>query len=404
LEVTKTHVSKAPEHWRRKQTVAGGERFTCDELDALADKVAHAQEQKQAREAELYGELTSRVGAAANRLRALGHTLAEVDVAAALAEVAHRYDYCRPSIDTSRALEIRDGRHPVVERLAAEGRFVPNDIVLGEAEDGSAATLWLVTGPNMAGKSTIMRQAALIVLLAQAGSFVPAASARIGLVDRILTRVGASDNVARGESTFMVEMKETAHVLRHATARSLVVLDEIGRGTSTYDGLSIAWAVAEYLHDTVGCRALFATHYHELTKLSDTRPTLANVSVSAREHDGHIVFLHKLEYGAASRSYGVACAKLAGVPEPVLERAGALLRELERQRDDNAQMPNVDGAGTSRTRKAAPSPQLSLFGGSPLPEGHLRALETLREVDPNTLTPLDALTLLARLRSLVHPA
>src|SRR5208282_5871220 len=213
------------------------------------------------------------------------------DVAAALAEVAHRNDWARPEMDDSYELVLQDVRHPVVERLAAGGRFVPNDVSLGAAE--GRPRLWLVTGPNMAGKSTLMRQVAIAVILAQMGSFVPARSASLGIVDRVLTRVGASDNLSRGESTFMVEMKETANVLRRATRRSLVILDEIGRGTSTYDGLAIAWAVAESLHDTIGCRAMFATHYHELTELAATRPGLENWSVTAREHAGEIVFLHK---------------------------------------------------------------------------------------------------------------
>jgi DNA mismatch repair protein MutS len=262
------------------------------------------------------------------------------------------------------------------------------------AGEPPAARLWLVTGPNMAGKSTLMRQVALIVILAQTGSFVPARRARVGIVDRVLTRVGASDNLAKGESTFMVEMKETANVLRSATSRSLVVLDEIGRGTSTYDGLAIAWAVAEHLHDVVGCRALFATHYHELTELADTREGCENWSVSAREHQGEVVFLHKLQRGAASRSYGVACARLAGVPEPVLARARAILGDLEK----GAALPGGAHAslrGRTRTGRA----QLDLFGAgaAPPPQQHA-AIETLRNVDVDRLTPLEALQLVASLK------
>jgi DNA mismatch repair protein MutS len=263
---------------------------------------------------------------------------------------------------------------------------VPNDVSLGAGV--GRPRLWLVTGPNMAGKSTLMRQTALAVILAQMGSFVPARRAHLGVVDRVLTRVGASDNLSRGESTFMVEMKETANVLRRATKRSLVVLDEIGRGTSTYDGLAIAWAVAEHLHDVVACRALFATHYHELTELAETRsPTCENWSVSAREHQGEIIFLHKLQRGAASRSYGVACARLAGVPEPVVARARALLGELERE---------------TRADRAGPRSQLGLFDAAAAPAQAEAnpALDVLRSVDVDRLTPLEALQLVASLQTM----
>jgi DNA mismatch repair protein MutS len=389
LEVTRAHVGKAPDAWRRKQTVATGERFTCDELDDLADKLAHAEERLATREAELFATVCKSAAASVSRLRTSAERVADLDVASALAELAHREDWVRPTVDDSTRLDIVDGRHPVVEKLAAAGRFVPNDVTLDADGEERRARLWLVTGPNMAGKSTLMRQVALIVLLAQMGAFVPAKRARIGVVDRVLTRVGASDNLSRGESTFMVEMKETANVLRRATRRSLVVLDEIGRGTSTYDGLAIAWAVAEHLHDVVACRALFATHYHELTELSEELSTLANVSVSAREHAGDIVFLHKLSPGAASRSYGVACARLAGLPEPVLARARVLLDALER---------TGRGQGIA-SREAAGAPQLDLFGGAHGPsEGEAAALLTLRNVDIDRLTPLEALQMLADLK------
>jgi DNA mismatch repair protein MutS len=397
IEVTKAHVAKAPASWRRKQTVATGERFSCEELDVLADKLAHAEERASAREAEILASLVRQLGEQQERLRALSSRLAEWDVAAALAEVAHRDDWVRPTIDDSLELSLDDARHPVVEKLAAAGRFVPNDVALGAATaegSGTRARLWLVTGPNMAGKSTLMRQTALAVILGQMGAFVPAKRARIGVVDRVLTRVGASDNLSRGESTFMVEMKETANVLRRATRRSLVILDEIGRGTSTYDGLAIAWAVAEYLHDSVACRAMFATHYHELTDLAATRgATCENWSVSAREHEGDVVFLHKLQRGAASRSYGVACARLAGLPEPVLARARAILSELER----GAALPG-GGASSLRARAAGGRPQLDLFGAPPAKAEPNPALETLRAVDVDRLTPLEALQLVATLK------
>jgi DNA mismatch repair protein MutS len=399
MEVTRAHIDKAPREWRRKQTIANGERFTCEELDVLADKMSHAEERCASREAELYVALVRDLAKHEARLRTAAQTIAQWDVASALAEVAHRADYVRPEVTASLDLVIEDGRHPVVERLAAAGRFVPNDVTLDASADASAddgnARLWLVTGPNMAGKSTLMRQVALLVILAQMGSFVPAKRARVGIVDRVLTRVGASDNLAKGESTFMVEMKETANVLRRATNRSLVVLDEIGRGTSTYDGLSIAWAVAEHLHDVIGCRALFATHYHELTELAQTRPRCENWSVTAREHQGDVVFLHKLQRGAASRSYGVACARLAGIPEPVLARARAILSDLEK----GAALPG--GAHASlRGRTRAGRTQLDLFGGGAPgepPEENV-ALQTLRNIDVDRLTPLEALQLIASLK------
>ncbi len=374
IEVTRSHMSKVPAEWRRKQTIATGERYTTDELDTLADKVAHAEERAQSRENDLFDALVAHLATHAERLRRVAARVSEIDWACALAEVAHRHDYCRPDVDAMARLEIEDGRHPVVERLAAVGRFVPNDVTL----DAHDTRLWLITGPNMAGKSTLMRQVALIVIMAQMGSFVPARRARIGVVDRVLTRVGASDNLAGGESTFMVEMKETANVLRRATKRSLVVLDEIGRGTSTYDGLAIAWAVAEHLHDVVGCRALFATHYHELTDLPKTKSGCENWSVSAREHEGDIVFLHKLTQGAASRSYGVACARLAGVPEMVIARARVLLDELE----------------TGNNQPDSKRPQLDLFQ-APKPDP---VIEILRTIDPDRLTPIEALTLVASLK------
>lgn len=392
VEVTKSHLSKVPRAWRRKQTIASGERFTCDELDALADKLAHAEERLSAREGELWTELCARLAKESERLRAVAARLSALDVASALAELAHKGDYVRPEVDDSLELLLEDARHPVVEKLAAAGRFVPNDVELDASPDAPAdkARLWIVTGPNMAGKSTFMRQVALAVILAQMGSFVPARRAHIGVVDRVLTRVGASDNLARGESTFMVEMKETANIVRGATRRSLVVLDEIGRGTSTYDGLSIAWAVAEHLHDVCGCRALFATHYHELTELVETCPRADNHSVSAREHAGSIVFFHKVQRGAASRSYGVACARLAGLPEPVLARAKAILDGLEK----SASLPS---GRETRAKKA--TPQLGLFS-TPSAETANPAVEMLRALDVERITPLEALMTLAKLKEL----
>jgi DNA mismatch repair protein MutS len=325
------------------------------------------------------------------RLRALARRLSAWDVDATLAEVAHRYDFCRPAVDDSSALAIEQGRHPVVERLAAAGRFVPNDVNL----DAEGERLWIITGPNMAGKSTFLRQVALMAILAQMGSFVPARRAHIGLCDRVLSRVGASDNLAEGQSTFMVEMRETADILRYATPRSLVILDEIGRGTSTFDGLSIAWAVAEHLDQVCRCRALFATHYHELTRLTEDSPNVANYSVSARERDGDILFLHRVVSGAASRSYGVSVAKLAGLPEVVLARARALLASLEGERVENNE-PIVRG----KAKRGRAGGQLGLWEQSKAPPENDRheVLETLRTVDVERLTPLEALQLIVKLK------
>jgi len=385
IEVTRTHAARVPEHFRRKQTVATGERYTTPELDELADRITHAEERHRERELLLLRELVALAGQNGERIRELAARLARIDVAQALAETAHRYDYARPEVDDSDGLTIHDGRHPVVERIAAQGRFVPNDVDLSI----SGQHLWLITGPNMAGKSTLLRQVALITLLAQMGAYVPARAARVGVVDRILSRVGASDNLTRGESTFMVEMRETSTILRTATRRSLVILDEIGRGTSTFDGLAIAWAVAEYLDEVVGCRALFATHYHELVRFAEASEHAANYSVSAREIQDEVVFLHRLVRGPASRSYGVAVARLAGLPESVLARARALLKDLESGR-----------GAAARARRRGPENQLDLFSERPVPPAVEREIvETLRALDLDRMTGLEALTLLAQLKS-----
>lgn len=329
VEVTRANLKHVPPHFRRKQTVASGERYTTEELEEIERAIERTEARLSAVESEVFADLRARVARNAAVVRAVARWLAELDVAACLAEIAATRGYVRPEVDDSTVLEIEASRHPVVELALPPGEFVPNDVRL----DAAGERLWVLTGPNMAGKSTVLRQTALIVILAQMGSYVPAKRARIGVVDRIHTRVGASDNLARGQSTFMVEMAETAAILRGATSRSLVVLDEIGRGTSTYDGLAIARAVAEYLVDTVQCRALFATHYHELCTLEAHRPgKVQNYNVAAREQAGAVVFLRKLVPGGASRSYGVAVARLAGLPSAVVERAEALLLDFERGR------------------------------------------------------------------------
>lgn len=383
-EVPRAQVSRVPAEWRRKQTVASGERYTFERLDVLADKILNAEERHRERELELLAELVELAARASTRVKTLASKLARWDLAASLAEVAHRFDYCRPDVDDQDVLEMDEGRHPVVERLAAKGRFVPNSCYLAS----SGERMWLLTGPNMAGKSTFLRQVALCVILAQMGSYVPAKRLRVGMVDRVLSRVGASDNLARGESTFMVEMRETSRILRSATRRSLVVLDEIGRGTSTFDGLSIAWAVGEYLDEVVGCRTLFATHYHELTELAESSKHVSNRSVSAEEVGGELVFLHRLAEGSVSHSYGVAVAKLAGLPERVLARARTLLAKFESDGVRGSIKP--DGSRSS-------SKQLGLFERRDPSEQLGRwVTEELRQLELNTLTPLEALSILDR--------
>ncbi len=325
IEVTHTHASKIPADYQRKQTLKNAERYVTPELKAYEEKVLTAEEKIHVREYELFVALRDRVASQTGRLLQTAEVLATLDVLAALAELADTRQYCRPELRDDLVLEISDGRHPVLDQTLPPGSFVPNDVVMGP----QSGLVLLVTGPNMAGKSVYIRQVALLTLLAQMGSFVPARQAHIGLADRIFTRVGASDELSRAQSTFMVEMTEAANILNNATARSLVILDEIGRGTSTYDGISLAWAITEYLHDQIGCRALFATHYHELAQLAEKLPALRNCNVLVREWQDEIVFLHKIAPGSADKSYGIHVARLAGVPQEVLDRAGDVLAELE---------------------------------------------------------------------------
>jgi DNA mismatch repair protein MutS len=422
LEVTAAQAAKVPDDYIRKQTLKNQERYVTPLLKEHEDKVLRSQEQAQALELELFAALRERVAAQARRLQQTAAALAQLDVLAALALVAVRQDYCRPELCVEPLLDVREGRHPVLDRLKPSGQFVPNDIRLGLAappgadadarhaaspvdapavepttsdpvRDAGAARVQIITGPNMAGKSTYIRQAALITVLAQMGSFVPAHSARIGLADRIFARVGASDELGKGQSTFMVEMAETARILNAATPKSLVILDEIGRGTSTYDGISLAWAVTEYLHDVVGCRTLFATHYHELTELTQTLAQASNWNVAVSEESGDVVFLHRIVPGAADKSYGIHVARLAGVPRVVVERAAAILASLEADHVDERGRPKVPARSTRpSTRK-----QLELFAPEPHP-----LLEEIRALDLDRMTPLAALEKLHALRAMTN--
>jgi len=394
LEITRSNLDRVPADYVRKQTLANAERFVTSELADYEAKILGADERRVALELEAFDRLRRRVADAARRILPLAELVARLDTLAALADVAHASAYVRPEVDGSLRLEIEDGRHPVVEKLAAAGRFVPNDTTL----DPDDAQLVVITGPNMAGKSTVMRQTALIVVLAQMGSFVPARRARVGVVDRVFTRVGASDNLARGESTFMVEMRETAHILGHATRRSLVVLDEIGRGTSTYDGVSIAWAVAEHIHDRVGAKTLFATHYHELGALAAQHARVRNVSVAAREWKGEVVFLRKLTGGSANRSFGVEVAKLAGLPAAVVDRARAILRTLE----SDGGAVSADVPRPVVPAEAETHGQLGLFtavaAAAGVPEPAVaEVVARLKAVDPDELSPRAAHDLLTEL-------
>ncbi|HUF53131.1 MAG TPA: DNA mismatch repair protein MutS [Dehalococcoidia bacterium] len=377
IEVSNAHKEAVPPEWQRKQTLVGGERYTTEELREHEYKALHAKDLEEETESRLLRQVCAQVAAEGPRILEAAAAAAVIDVFCALAEVASRYGYVRPVVDESDLIEVRDGRHPVVERIVAEGTFVPNDIEMAS----SGAQVVVLTGPNMAGKSTYLRQTGLIALLAQTGSFVPAASARIGIVDRIASRVGALDDIATGQSTFMVEMLETAAMLNGATPRSLLVFDEIGRGTSTYDGMAIARAVVEYIHNRPDAqsRTLFATHYHELTELADVLPRVRNLSVAVAEEGGGVVFLHRILPGGADRSYGVHVAQLAGLPKAVVARAQELLLELEQ------------GERPVRTPAA---PQLALFGGAA--EDALR--KALSELEPDAMTPLEALRKLYELK------
>ena len=381
IEVTNSYLHLVPSDYQRRQTLAGAERYVTPSLKEYEERVLTAAERVEDRERELFETLRSRVGSQVARLQAVAQIVAELDVLASLAEVAAREGYVRPVLTDDFSLEITSGRHPVVERMMAREKFIPNDVSLTED-----ARMIILTGPNMAGKSTVLRQVGLIVLMAQVGSFVPATKARIGVVDRLFTRVGASDNLVRGQSTFMVEMSETSAILHTATRRSLVLLDEIGRGTSTYDGISIAWSVSEHLHNAVGCKTIFATHYHELTQLADNLVAVRNYNVQVREVGDQVLFLHRLQPGGADRSYGIEVGRLAGLPPAVIKRATELLRLLEAEQivPRTGRAPAVPAGATEG--------QLALFGVMTHP-----VVQRLRNLEPNAMTPIQALEMLARL-------
>jgi DNA mismatch repair protein MutS len=378
IEITKSNLSRVPADYIRKQTLLNAERYMTPELKELEERVTGADLKLKQLEEELFNQIRQQVGQATDRLQDMANRIAMLDVLAALAETAALNGYVRPEVNDGGTIRILDGRHPVVERLTVEAGFIPNDALLDLEEN----RLLVITGPNMAGKSTYLRQVALIVLMAQIGSFVPARAATIGVVDRIFTRVGASDNLAGGQSTFMVEMSETAQIVNCATSRSLILLDEIGRGTSTYDGLSIAWAVAEYILDRgrLGARTLFATHYHELTELAGLRDGVRNYSVAVRERAGEVLFLRKIVEGGTDRSYGIHVARLAGLPETVIQRAQEVLRQLE---------------APSTSRQATPADQAPLDVTAPAPHP---IVEEVRQMDLFSMTPLEALNRLAELQ------
>lgn len=384
IEITRSNLDKVPPNYIRKQTIANGERFITPELKEMEGKILGAEERSVKLEYELFLRVREQVLGQLPQIQTTASALAQLDVLGSFAETARLYNYCQPQISDEGVLKISEGRHPVLDQMLTEERFVPNDTMLASVASGAgvppasetfethgrdaratSAQIALITGPNMAGKSTFIRQVALLTLLAHTGSFIPAKEARIDLVDRIFTRIGASDDLARGQSTFMVEMSETANILNNATARSLVILDEIGRGTSTFDGLSLAWSIVEFLHNQVGAKTLFATHYHELTELSARLPRIKNFNVAVREWNDQIVFLRKIVEGGTDKSYGIQVARLAGVPKPVLERAKEILRNLE----DSELTPEGKVRQTSRHRAEreklkdlSPPPQMDLFG------------------------------------------
>ena len=390
IEISKTNLHLAPSDYIRKQTLVNGERYITESLKEKEEQVLGAEEKRVALEFDLFDQIRAEVALENLRIRETAELVSKIDVLAGLAVAAEAYNYTCPEVNEGKDMDIIDGRHPVIELTVKEEDFVPNDVHL----DSRDQQLLIITGPNMAGKSTILRQTALTVLMAQMGSFVPASKAVIGIVDRIFTRVGASDDLARGQSTFMVEMNETANILRHATTRSLVILDEIGRGTSTYDGLGIAWAVAEFLHDRdqSGVRTLFATHYHELTELVATKQRVKNFNIAVREWDDRIIFLRKLVPGGTNRSYGIQVARIAGLPESVLKRAKEILENLEGTELDETGRPRL--AHTISGENKDGTSQLSLFRGGQ----NQKLIEWISEIEISSMTPLEALIELNKIK------
>ena len=389
IEVSKANLHLVPQDYIRKQTLVNGERYVTESLKEYEEKVLGAEEKKIDLEYEIFEQIRGRIASQSGRIKETARYISEIDALAGLADTAELNGYVCPEVNDGGIIEIFDGRHPVIEQTVKDEDFVPNDIRLDDHEQ----EFLIITGPNMAGKSTILRQVALTVLMAQMGGFVPASKATIGIVDRIFTRIGASDDIAKGQSTFMVEMDETANILRHATTKSLVILDEIGRGTSTYDGLSIAWAVAEALHDrdNKGVRTLFATHYHELTDLMSTKFRVKNFNIAVKEWKDRIIFLRKLVPGGTSRSYGVQVARIAGIPEEVIERAKEILSNLEKGEIDDLGRPRL--ARSKQTQNSQSTSQMNLFGWHN--EG---LIKRIRELDISSITPLDALVELDRIK------
>lgn len=385
LEVSAAHATKVPDHYIRKQTLKNQERYITPELKEYEEKVLKAEDRAVELEQSMFDELRERVAKEAPRTQKTAKILAQIDVLFGLAHLATHAGYTRPEMTEEPVLDIRESRHPVLDRLQPSGEFVPNDVLLGEPY----GRVQIITGPNMAGKSTYIRQAALLTLMAQIGSFIPASEARIGIADRIFARVGASDELSKGQSTFMVEMTEAARILNSASERSLVILDEIGRGTSTYDGISLAWSMTEFLHDKIKARTLFATHYHELTELTQTLKQASNWNVAVHEQDGEIVFLHKIVEGSANKSYGIHVARLAGIPDQVIQRANQILSTLEKDHIDETGQTTIP----PRIDRKSSHQQLSLFGNTAHP-----VLDEIRDLNVDEMTPLAALEELYRIR------
>ena len=380
LEVSNTHKDKVPTEWIRKQTLVNAERYITEELKVYEEKILHAEERLIALEQKYFNLLVQDAADYVTSIQQNARVLGTMDTLLSFAHVAAANNYCQPKIADTDSLEIKDGRHPVIEKQLPIGEeYVPNDIFL----DNSSQQIIIITGPNMAGKSALLRQTALIVLMAQMGSFVPASYARLGIIDKVFTRVGASDNLSKGESTFMVEMTETASILNNLSDRSLVLMDEIGRGTSTYDGISIAWSIVEYLHNQPKCRAktLFATHYHELNQLAEDFPKVKNFNVSVKEMGNKVIFMRKLEKGGSEHSFGIHVAQMAGMPNPVVLRAADIMKHLEKDKNMNKQRENMRDIPKNNY-------QLSLFELDPK---FKQAQEMLENIDINTISPVEAL-------------